>query len=402
MAIAAVLVGFGMPVAVLALETSPAADVAVDANGSVYISSSAGELTRVAAGTDQAEVFGHLDGLAAGDRGPIGITADAQGRIYAAVTSENTTVNGVWRIDASTGETSHIDGSELIGSPSDVGAAADGTLYVTEAESGSIWVLRPDQPAEPWVAGALLGTADGSGADVSVDVRSIAVADDTVYIVGPDAVTVIAIPIETDGSAGAPSDYAQFSDPVGGLAVDDAGGLVVVQAGADRASRVRPDGEIVAIADVDDGLDRPSSVALFDRGDGTATAFVVNAEPSPSDTASTNSSLVAIDYSVSDGTDDPGAASAAAPATVTVEAGDLWFAPSEVSISSDVPTTLVLVGAGQVAHNLTVDELGLQLHVGPGTSSEVTVSELPPGTYQFYCSIYGHRRSGMYGTLTIE
>jgi uncharacterized cupredoxin-like copper-binding protein len=89
------------------------------------------------------------------------------------------------------------------------------------------------------------------------------------------------------------------------------------------------------------------------------------------------------------------------PPTVTVEAGDLWFAPSEVSIPSDEPTSLVLVGAGQVAHNLIVDELGLQLYVGPGVSSEVTVSDLPPGTYQFYCSVFGHRRAGMYGTLTI-
>jgi len=87
--------------------------------------------------------------------------------------------------------------------------------------------------------------------------------------------------------------------------------------------------------------------------------------------------------------------------TLTVEAGDLWFAPNEVSIPSDEPTVLTLVGVGQVAHNLIVDELGLQLYVGPGISSGVTVSDLPPGTYQFYCSIFGHRRAGMFGTLTI-
>lgn len=88
--------------------------------------------------------------------------------------------------------------------------------------------------------------------------------------------------------------------------------------------------------------------------------------------------------------------------TVTVQAGDLWFAPNEITIPSDEPTTLVLVGVGQVAHNLIVDELGLQLAVGPGTSSEVTVSDLAPGTYQFYCAIFGHRRAGMFGTLTVE
>ena len=100
--------------------------------------------------------------------------------------------------------------------------------------------------------------------------------------------------------------------------------------------------------------------------------------------------------------DDGAAASPSAPATVTVEAGDQWFAPNEIQIRSDEPTVLALTGVGQSAHNLTVDELGLQLHVGPGITSEVTLSELPPGSYSFYCSVFGHARAGMHGTLTIE
>jgi heme/copper-type cytochrome/quinol oxidase subunit 2 len=88
--------------------------------------------------------------------------------------------------------------------------------------------------------------------------------------------------------------------------------------------------------------------------------------------------------------------------TVTIEAGDLWYLPNEIIIPSGGPTRLMLVGTGQVAHNLMVDELELQLHVGPGITSEVVVSDLPPGTYEFYCSIFGHRRGGMYGTLTVE
>ena len=87
---------------------------------------------------------------------------------------------------------------------------------------------------------------------------------------------------------------------------------------------------------------------------------------------------------------------------MTVEAGDLWFAPSEVSIPSDEPTSHVRIDFQYNAVRFPVDELGLQLYVGPGVSSEVTVSDLPPGTYQFYCSVFGHRRAGMYGTLSIE
>ena len=90
------------------------------------------------------------------------------------------------------------------------------------------------------------------------------------------------------------------------------------------------------------------------------------------------------------------------PLVVTVEAGDVWFSPTEVTIEAGQGTVLALTGVGVTAHNLIIDELGLQLHVGPGITSETDVSELLPGTYQFYCSIYGHARAGMVGTLTIE
>ena len=113
-------------------------------------------------------------------------------------------------------------------------------------------------------------------------------------------------------------------------------------------------------------------------------------------------SLAVIERLLSGLVDERGTGPGSAPLTVTVEAGDVFFEPKELSIASDEPTRLVLESSGQVAHNLIVDELGLQLHVGPGDSSEITVSDLPPGTYQFYCSIYGHLRAGMYGTLTVE
>lgn len=98
---------------------------------------------------------------------------------------------------------------------------------------------------------------------------------------------------------------------------------------------------------------------------------------------------------------DEGLVPAVVPARVTVEAGDLWFSPNEITIDSSQPTVLALTGVGQLAHNLTLADLDLQLSVGPGTTSEVTVVDLPPGTYPFYCSVFGHARGGMYGTLTV-
>ncbi len=93
-----------------------------------------------------------------------------------------------------------------------------------------------------------------------------------------------------------------------------------------------------------------------------------------------------------------------APAVVelTVEAGDLWFSPNEIELAADGTTTLTLVDTGFITHNLTVDELGLLIVAPRGGSGTVEIVDPPPGTYEFYCSISGHREAGMSGTLIVR
>lgn len=104
---------------------------------------------------------------------------------------------------------------------------------------------------------------------------------------------------------------------------------------------------------------------------------------------------------------DPCASAAPSPASgvvseVTVEAGDLWFRPEELTVPAQGEITLTLVDGGVITHNLTVDELGLLLVAAPGRRASVTLVDPPPGTYPFYCSISGHREAGMVGTLVVE
>lgn len=94
--------------------------------------------------------------------------------------------------------------------------------------------------------------------------------------------------------------------------------------------------------------------------------------------------------------------SPAAALTVGIEARDPYFSPTELSVPAAGATRLVLTNHGYVAHNLTIDELGIQLVATRGGTDELTLVDPTAGVYTFYCSISGHREAGMEGTLTIE
>ena len=75
------------------------------------------------------------------------------------------------------------------------------------------------------------------------------------------------------------------------------------------------------------------------------------------------------------------------PSTITVTAGDR----ATLSLQSkDLP------------HDVTVEELGIELLAEGGETVEKGVVFERPGTYTFFCSIAGHREAGMVGTLVVQ
>jgi uncharacterized cupredoxin-like copper-binding protein len=58
-----------------------------------------------------------------------------------------------------------------------------------------------------------------------------------------------------------------------------------------------------------------------------------------------------------------------------------------------------------ISHDISLKGNGVDVHgklVSSGGVSTVTVSNLKPGTYEFYCSVPGHEAGGMKGTLTVK
>lgn len=86
---------------------------------------------------------------------------------------------------------------------------------------------------------------------------------------------------------------------------------------------------------------------------------------------------------------------------VAVTMTDFEFAPA--SISAGAGGSLAVSNEGPSVHNLIVEDVDgvgtADLNVGD--SETLDLGSLEAGTYTIYCSIAGHRESGMEGTITI-
>jgi plastocyanin len=93
----------------------------------------------------------------------------------------------------------------------------------------------------------------------------------------------------------------------------------------------------------------------------------------------------------------PGAGASQPPTALTFVAKDLSFTPRELTAPSGAAVTLAIQNDGHLVHNLTIDELSVQLVASPGQTESVDLADVPPGSYTFYCSVSGHRQQACPG-----
>jgi uncharacterized cupredoxin-like copper-binding protein len=100
----------------------------------------------------------------------------------------------------------------------------------------------------------------------------------------------------------------------------------------------------------------------------------------------------------------PQASPSASPAGegVTVVAVDIAFEPKEFTIPADTDVVVTIENQGALQHDFQIEELEIASDLlNGGESTEVTINA-PAGTYEYFCSVTGHREAGMVGTLTVE
>jgi plastocyanin len=89
-------------------------------------------------------------------------------------------------------------------------------------------------------------------------------------------------------------------------------------------------------------------------------------------------------------------AAAAAGETLTLEAADFSFSPVTLKLAPGAATVEV-ANAGNVEHNLTIAELGVDQDLEAGKTATVEV-DAKAGTYSYFCKYHPAK---MKGTLTV-
>ncbi len=87
--------------------------------------------------------------------------------------------------------------------------------------------------------------------------------------------------------------------------------------------------------------------------------------------------------------------------SVAVNLVDFGIRPVEIRVKAGQPLNLDLVNRGAILHDLTIPALSFQAVVQPGQRTTAALTARTPGTYEFYCSVPGHREAGMTGRLVV-
>lgn len=123
------------------------------------------------------------------------------------------------------------------------------------------------------------------------------------------------------------------------------------------------------------------------------------------------------------------AACATSPAaqTVTLTARTMSYEPATFEVKAGTPVELAFVNEDVLEHDFSVleipvasvsaaDEMSAEheehmetaavdpvLHVAaePGATGRLTFTPTKPGTYEFFCTVSGHKEAGMVGTMVV-
>jgi len=90
---------------------------------------------------------------------------------------------------------------------------------------------------------------------------------------------------------------------------------------------------------------------------------------------------------------------------LTIEMGEYYYKPATITVSPGASVTVTLKNVGALQHDFYCDQInptGSPL-VDPGKSLDFTfTAPSQAGTYDFWCTVLGHKELGMVGKLEVK
>jgi uncharacterized cupredoxin-like copper-binding protein len=104
---------------------------------------------------------------------------------------------------------------------------------------------------------------------------------------------------------------------------------------------------------------------------------------------------------------------------INIETSDMTYFPSSLDVEKGKPVTLVFSNKDQINHDIEINSKSfeiinkttnhqhdnstssLHLHAKPNSNETLTLIPMKEGTYEFYCTIPGHKESGMVGKMNV-
>jgi len=90
---------------------------------------------------------------------------------------------------------------------------------------------------------------------------------------------------------------------------------------------------------------------------------------------------------------------------ITIEMSEYKYNPSTITVSPGASVTVTLKNVGTLQHDFHCDQINPQTSplVDPGKSTDFTfTAPSQAGTYDFWCTVPGHKELGMVGKLEVK
>ena len=95
------------------------------------------------------------------------------------------------------------------------------------------------------------------------------------------------------------------------------------------------------------------------------------------------------------------AAGGEAPTTATIDTEDIKFDKKELTVAANTDVKITVTNKGVLQHDFHVDKLNVTSKLlNSGESDTVTINA-KPGTYDYWCTVPGHKEAGMTGKLMV-